>query len=81
MIFQDPYASLNPRWRVAAIVAEPMLALDPAMPRTTLARRVAEQLEQVGWPRRMAGNIRTSFRVDSGNAFRSRGRCPRIRRS
>src|SRR5215471_13465229 len=24
MIFQDPYASLNPRWRVAQIVAEPM---------------------------------------------------------
>jgi peptide/nickel transport system ATP-binding protein len=48
MIFQDPYASLNPRWRVAAIVAEPMLAVDPAMPGTTLARRVAEQLEQVG---------------------------------
>ena len=25
MIFQDPYASLNPRWRVADIVAEPMV--------------------------------------------------------
>ena len=25
MIFQDPYASLNPRWRVADIVAEPIL--------------------------------------------------------
>ena len=24
MIFQDPYASLNPRWRVADIVAEPI---------------------------------------------------------
>ncbi len=24
MIFQDPYASLNPRWRVRDIVAEPI---------------------------------------------------------
>ena len=27
MIFQDPYASLNPRWRVRDIVAEPIRAL------------------------------------------------------
>src|SRR5258705_5374026 len=27
MIFQDPYASLNPRWRVADIVAEPIRRL------------------------------------------------------
>jgi peptide/nickel transport system ATP-binding protein len=48
MIFQDPYASLNPRWRVATIVAEPMIALEPATPRATLARRVAAELERVG---------------------------------
>ena len=29
MIFQDPYASLNPRWRVADIVAEPIRARAP----------------------------------------------------
>ena len=28
MIFQDPYASLNPRWRVRDIVAEPLRAFD-----------------------------------------------------
>ncbi|HEY7241979.1 MAG TPA: ATP-binding cassette domain-containing protein, partial [Burkholderiales bacterium] len=27
MIFQDPYASLNPRWRVKDIVAEPIRLL------------------------------------------------------
>jgi peptide/nickel transport system ATP-binding protein len=25
MIFQDPFASLNPRWRVCDIIAEPTL--------------------------------------------------------
>jgi len=29
MIFQDPYASLNPRWRVGAIVDEPIFAFRP----------------------------------------------------
>ena len=28
MIFQDPYASLNPRWRVDRIVAEPIRAFE-----------------------------------------------------
>ena len=41
MIFQDPYASLNPRWRVRDIVAEPIRVL-----RTRT--RVDELLVQVG---------------------------------
>jgi len=41
MIFQDPYASLNPRWRVRDIVAEPMRILQTK-------KDVAELLRQVG---------------------------------
>src|SRR4051812_37607511 len=47
MIFQDPYASLNPRWKVAAIVAEPMLAMRLAEKNRT-KERVAALLAQVG---------------------------------
>ncbi len=47
MIFQDPYASLNPRWRVADIVAEPILALEPDATKADVGRRVAALLEQV----------------------------------
>ena len=48
MIFQDPYASLNPRWRVNAIVAEPIVAQGLVADRATLPARVAELLTQVG---------------------------------
>jgi peptide/nickel transport system ATP-binding protein len=48
MIFQDPYASLNPHWRVADIVAEPIRALAPRTSRRTLEARVQEVLAQVG---------------------------------
>ena len=48
MIFQDPYASLNPRWTVEAIIGEPLiehgLAPDPA----ALKERVGELLASVG---------------------------------
>ena len=48
MIFQDPYASLNPRWRVADIVAEPIRAQARNTPRAELDERVAALLLQVG---------------------------------
>jgi peptide/nickel transport system ATP-binding protein len=47
MIFQDPYASLNPRWRVGDIVAEPMKALGLASGRSEVEGRVADLLERV----------------------------------
>ena len=47
MVFQDPQASLNPRWRVEAIVGEPIRAFGLASGRA-LAARVAGHLETVG---------------------------------
>jgi peptide/nickel transport system ATP-binding protein len=48
MIFQDPYASLNPRWTVDAIVAEPLLEHALLMPGAALTQRVGELLQSVG---------------------------------
>ena len=48
MIFQDPYASLNPRWRVADIVAEPIRAHRLSEDRAAIRERVGELLSQVG---------------------------------
>ncbi len=48
MIFQDPYASLNPRWRVADIVAEPIRAGAPGTATAEIDARVASLLAQVG---------------------------------
>ena len=48
MIFQDPYASLNPRWRVRDIIAEPIRAFGLLPNRAAEEARVAELLTQVG---------------------------------
>jgi peptide/nickel transport system ATP-binding protein len=48
MIFQDPYASLNPHWRVRDIVAEPIRAFGLLSSYADIAGRVAALLTQVG---------------------------------
>ena len=48
MIFQDPYASLNPRFRVDAIVAEPIRAFDLIQGERDIRARVGELLNLVG---------------------------------
>jgi peptide/nickel transport system ATP-binding protein len=48
MIFQDPYASLNPRWQVDRIVAEPIRAFRLIEREKEIEARVGELLTLVG---------------------------------
>ena len=61
MIFQDPYASLNPRWRVREIIAEPVAAKGGNT--TGLAERLLEQVglsaaDAVKYPHEFSGGQR-----------------------
>ena len=48
IIFQDPYASLNPRWRVRDIVSEPIRVFKMATSNSEIDDRVNKLLTQVG---------------------------------
>jgi peptide/nickel transport system ATP-binding protein len=48
MIFQDPYASLNPRWTVEDIVGEPLKEHGIISDRKQLGERVTQLLDSVG---------------------------------
>src|SRR5699024_3346938 len=47
MVYQDPFGSLNPRWRIEEIVAEPLMG-HTDMNRDQRATRVEELLDFVG---------------------------------
>lgn len=50
IVFQDPYASLDPRMPVGEILEEGMAALRPEWSRSERAERAARLLDQVGLP-------------------------------
>jgi oligopeptide/dipeptide ABC transporter ATP-binding protein len=52
-VFQDPYASLNPRMRVSAIIAEPLVT-NESLPADEVRKRVLHLLDLVGLPNRAA---------------------------
>lgn len=60
MIFQDPYASLNPRMTVFDALAEPMLA-HKLVPRDMLQNEVNRLMDEVGLERRLIRNYPHEF--------------------
>lgn len=48
MVFQSPYASLNPRWKIGNIILEPIKSFRLIADEKQQHKRVAELLEQVG---------------------------------
>ncbi|WP_334120299.1 ABC transporter ATP-binding protein [Limnobacter sp.] len=49
-VFQDPFASLNPRHRIAEILEEPLLSLRPDLDAAARKSRVLKVIEQVSLP-------------------------------
>jgi oligopeptide/dipeptide ABC transporter ATP-binding protein len=52
-VFQDPYASLNPRMRVGSIIVEPLVT-NHSLPAPEVRKRVLRLLDLVGLPERSA---------------------------
>jgi len=50
IVFQDPFASLNPRMRVSEILEEGVISLRPDVSATERSARVARLLDKVGLP-------------------------------
>ncbi len=61
MVFQDPYASLNPRMRVREILDEPLCFHFPNLTAAQRRERVAEVMEQVGVRPRWASHYPHEF--------------------
>src|SRR6201987_3696887 len=77
IVFQDPYAALNPRMRVRDIVAEPLI-IHRACPRSELRGKVAELLRATGldesamprYPHEFSGGQRQRINIARALALR-----------
>ena len=67
MIFQDPYASLNPRHTVGSIIGAPF-HLHGTVPKNRIKEEVRQLMELVGLNRSTTTGTRTSSPGDSASA-------------
>jgi ABC-type microcin C transport system duplicated ATPase subunit YejF len=72
MVFQDPFASLDPRMRVGAIVAEPLEIHEPQLSRAERRSRVVEMLRAAGLGEDAPAATLTNFPAASASASASR---------
>ena len=71
IIFQDPFASLNPRMRVADVLEEGLIALRPDLDASQRQARLARLVDQVGlrrdalqrWPHEFSGGQRQRIAI------------------
>lgn len=78
-VFQDPWSSLNPRMRVGAIIAEP-LVINARLPRQQVQKRVGQLLSDVGleaaaatsYPHEFSGGQRQRIAVARALALKPR---------
>jgi peptide/nickel transport system ATP-binding protein len=78
IIFQDPFASLNPRMRVADILDEGMIALLPEVDAGARRKRIEQLVDQVGlrrdaldrWPHEFSGGQRQRIAIARALAVR-----------
>ena len=72
-VFQDPYASLSPRMRISAIIAEPLVT-NEQLTAGEVRKRVLELLDLVGLPGAFRGSVSTRVLRRTTPAHRN---CPR----
>ena len=75
MIFQDPYASLNPRMRVGEIIGEGM-KIHGLVKGDARKARVLELLQKVGLRKNITNDILTNFRGGRGKELEWLGHWP-----